>query len=266
MYGDMVERIARRPGGFMLALSERYRLKPGEPASGQLVGILRSAIVRLDIKPGDWISEQELANAFGLSRHPIREALLQLRDTGLIRSMPQRGTQVLRISIDGVRSACFVREALECAAARQASTDPIPEPLKDAKYNIEQQRTAAKNNDIEHFFQLDDDFHRIITIAARCEIAWTIIEEHKAQIDRIRHIKLQRAKARDPLYRNLYAVNISEHEEILNAIVAQDTARAEALMRHHTTKILSALAILKADHGELFDAEPDAKAPFKGSR
>jgi DNA-binding GntR family transcriptional regulator len=241
------------------SVMQRHQLKAGEPASSQLVRILREAIVRLEIRPGDRISEQEIADAFGLSRHPVREALLQLRDTGLIQSLPRRGTQVLRISIAGVRAACLVREALECAAARRASAEGCPNALKAVRYCLALQRVAADGNDIEHFHRLDDEFHRLITVAAEFELAWKIVEEHKAQIDRIRYIKLQRAKAQDPSYRNLYDVNIGEHERILEAIVDHQADEAEALVRHHTTKILGALPKLQADYPEMFEREGGAE-------
>jgi DNA-binding GntR family transcriptional regulator len=234
-------------------LAARFPLAPGESAALQLLRVIRDAVVRLDIAPGERLSEQDIADAFGLSRHPVRNALLQLRDTGLIRSLPQKATQVQKISIPAVEAACFVREALECAAARRACAQTALAALKELRYCVALQKTAAENNDIDGFMRLDDEFHHLVMAAAGFELAWKIVDDHRVQIDRIRYLKLRRAQARDPSYANLYSVNIAEHEAILDAIASGDADGAERLTRHHTTKLLDALPILVAQHAEMFE-------------
>lgn len=234
-------------------LAVRFPLTNGETAASQLLRVIRDAVVRLDIAPGERLSEQDIANAFGLSRHPVRNALLQLRDTGLIRSLPQKATQVQKISTAAVEAACFVREALECAAARRASAQARPAALKELRYCVALQKTAAENNEIDGFMRLDDEFHHLVMAAAGFELAWKIVDDHRVQIDRIRYLKLRRAHARDPSYANLYSVNIGEHEAILDAIASGDADQAERLTRHHTTKLLDAMPILVAQHAEMFE-------------
>ena len=85
---------------------------------------LRDAIVTMRLKPGDTISESEIASRFGVSRQPVREAFIQLAEQELLRIRPQRPTEVVRISIRGVLNARFVREALEVAVARKAWLTP----------------------------------------------------------------------------------------------------------------------------------------------
>ncbi|MGO4406355.1 GntR family transcriptional regulator [Bosea sp. RAF48] len=234
-------------------LASRHPLASGESAAAQLLRVIRDAVVRLDIAPGERLSEQDIADAFGLSRHPVRNALLQLRDTGLIRSLPQKATQVQKISIPAVEAACFVREALECAAARRASMQATAAVLKELRYCVALQKTAAESNEIQRFMRLDDEFHRLVITAAGFELAWKIVDDHRIQIDRIRYLKLRRAEARDPSYANLYNVNIGEHEAILDAVASGDADRAEALTRRHTTKLLDALPILLEQHAEMFE-------------
>ena len=82
---------------------------------------LRDAIVTMRLKPGDTISESEIASRFGVSRQPVREAFIQLAEQELLRIRPQRPTEVVRISIRGVLNARFVREALEVATVRLAA-------------------------------------------------------------------------------------------------------------------------------------------------
>src|SRR5690349_12947762 len=88
---------------------------------GEVYGRLRDAIVAAELEPGRQLSENELAEFFGVSRTPIREALVRLRDDRLVEIVPQLGTFVTRISEAAVSDAQFIRQALECAAVRLAA-------------------------------------------------------------------------------------------------------------------------------------------------
>ncbi len=96
---------------------------------------LRDAIVRLDLKPGDTISEAEVAEHYGVSRQPVREAFIRLGQQGLLLIRPKRATMVKRISEEGVGQSRFIREAIEveiirrAAAATNAATAPMLEGL-----------------------------------------------------------------------------------------------------------------------------------------
>jgi len=87
---------------------------------------LRKAIITLEIQPGASLSEKELADRYGVSRQPVREALINLGKAGLVGIQPRRGTFVVKISLDLMRQARFVRESLEVAVVRRAcvSFDP----------------------------------------------------------------------------------------------------------------------------------------------
>ena len=74
-----------------------------------------------ELEPGRQLSENELAALLGVSRTPIREALVRLRDERLVEIVPQLGTFVTRIATPAVADAQFIREALECAAIRRAA-------------------------------------------------------------------------------------------------------------------------------------------------
>ncbi len=91
------------------------------PIVPQVHDALRDAIVRVAILPGQAISETEMAASFGVSRTPIREALIRLADEGLIDIYPQAGTFVSRIDLAAVREAQFVRQTLETAVGIEAA-------------------------------------------------------------------------------------------------------------------------------------------------
>jgi DNA-binding FadR family transcriptional regulator len=99
------------------------RLRRGSgPASRQVYRALRDAIIATDLEPGQRISENELAERLAVSRTPVREALIRLRDERFVQIVPQLGTFVTRISAAAVQDAQFIRESLECAAVRLAAT------------------------------------------------------------------------------------------------------------------------------------------------
>ena len=105
---------------------------------------LRERIVTLQYPPRSPISEKDLAAELGVSRTPVRESLLKLREEGLVQVFPQMGTFVSHVDIDRVRLAQFVREAVECTAlagfVRSESSRAHLEALHD---NLDAQRAVA---------------------------------------------------------------------------------------------------------------------------
>src|SRR5437868_1302705 len=101
--------------------SARGRARRSASMGEQVFHTLRSAIVTMRLKPGEALSEQEIARRLHVSRQPVREAFIKLSEDGLVRVVPQRGTFVMKISAQAVTNARFVREAVECAIAREAA-------------------------------------------------------------------------------------------------------------------------------------------------
>src|ERR1700740_3776685 len=97
---------------------------------------LRASIVSLQRAPGQRLSEAELARDLGVSRTPVREAIIQLRADGLVEVMPQLGSFVSKISLRNVREAQFAREALECAAVRIAAQQIDAATVAQRRQNI----------------------------------------------------------------------------------------------------------------------------------
>jgi DNA-binding GntR family transcriptional regulator len=97
-----------------------------ESAVRRLERELPRAIVDMEIPPGARLSEQEIAERYGVSPQPVREALIGLGHTGLVSVLPQRGTVVVKISTRLMLQAQFVRESIEAAVARQAAMNFVP--------------------------------------------------------------------------------------------------------------------------------------------
>jgi DNA-binding GntR family transcriptional regulator len=223
----------------------------------QVFRTLRSSIVTMRLTPATAISEQDIADRLKVSRQPVREAFIKLSEIGMVRVLPQRGTFVVKISAKAVTDARFVREAVECAIARRASGS-LGKPAIDAlRAIIADQRKAARAGDAEQFFVLDEAFHRGLANAAECAYAWKVIEEAKAQMDRVRFLSIPDATPVDRL--------IVQHQAILDAIAAGRASAAEQAMKDHLREILKSLPRLARAFPDMFEHE-EAPAPVKAKK
>jgi DNA-binding GntR family transcriptional regulator len=218
----------------------------------QVTRALRHAIVTMQFTPGEMLSEQDLARRFGISRSPVREALIKLSEAGLVRVLPQRGTQVVKISRAGVEDARFIREAVETAVVREAAGKASPAMIAELNANLTKQRRAQRSSSTEDFLALDEEFHRILAETAGRPSAWRMIEDIKPQMDRVRFLDMNKATPRDAI--------IAQHAVIVNAIKAGDPIAAEKAMRVHLSEVLRSLPELAAEHPDLFEPE-DAATP-----
>ena len=217
----------------------------------QVFRTLRSAIVTMRLKPGEALSEQEIADRMHVSRQPVREAFIKLSDDGLVRVVPQRGTFVMKISAEAVTNARFVREAVECAIAREATLRITPAGIAALTALIAEQRKAEKAGDPEAFFVLDEEFHRGLASASGCAYAWKVIESAKAQMDRVRFLSVPEAT---PMRRL-----ITQHKAILDGVAARDGDAATSAMQAHLREILSSLPRLAQKFPKMFDAEAEIR-------
>jgi DNA-binding GntR family transcriptional regulator len=220
----------------------------------QVFRTLRSSIVTMRLTPATALSEQDIAGRLNVSRQPVREAFIKLSEIGMVRVLPQRGTFVVKISAKAVTDARFVREAVECAIARRASECLGKREIDALRTVIADQRKAMRAGDAEGFFVLDEAFHRGLANAAECAYAWKVIEEAKAQMDRVRFLSLPDATPVDRL--------IVQHQAILDAIAAGRGAAAEQAMKDHLREILKSLPRLARTFPDMFEDE-EAQLPAR---
>src|SRR3954466_15253941 len=224
----------------------------------QVFRTLRASIVPLRLTPATAISEQDIADRLKVSRQPVREAFIKLSEIGMVRVLPQRGTFVVKISTKAVTDARFVREAVECAIARRASEGIAKAEIQTLRAVIADQRKAVRAGDAEEFFALDEAFHRGLANAAECAYAWKVIEEAKAQMDRVRFLSIPDATPVDRL--------IVQHQAILDAIAAGRGAIAEQAMRDHLREILKSLPRLSQAFPDMFEQDEITPAEPKPRR
>jgi len=220
-----------------------------EPMARQVTRALRQAIVTMQISPGEMLSEQDLAQKFGVSRSPVREALIKLSEAGLVRVLPQRGTQVVKISRAAVEDARFIREAVECAVVREAALKATPVMLAELNASLGRQRRAQRSASTEEFLALDEEFHRLLAETAGRPAAWRMIEDVKPQMDRVRFLDMTKAVPRH--------VVLAQHVLIVGAIKDKDPMAAQEAMHQHLSEILRTLPELAAQHPHLFESEAE---------
>jgi DNA-binding GntR family transcriptional regulator len=217
----------------------------GVSARDQVYVALREAIVSAELEPGRRLSENELADRLGVSRTPVREALVRLRDERLVAIVPQLGTFVTLISPDAVADAAFVREALECSAIRLATENASERDLEELQANLAAQDRAEATNDIDAFDHLDEALHRTLCELSGRDIAWSLSRRANGHLDRVRRLSLP-----EPGY---LGEMVAEHRSVVAAVAEKDPDRAEATLRHHLRMVLSSLPSIRAAHPDYFE-------------
>lgn len=219
--------------------------RAAESAASRVERELRAQIIDLSIRPGERLSETEIGERFRVSRQPVREAFIALTRAGLLDVQPQRGTVVVKLSVQRMLDARFIREALEVAIVRRACERFDGHYLARARALIEAQAKAAKDGDHSAFQRLDTLFHVTLAEGAGCRAAWAAIEEQKAHMDRICALTLHGAGTMGPL--------VAQHRAILDAVEAGDAATAVDAMSHHLNEILKAVAGVELGYADLFE-------------
>lgn len=212
-----------------------------QTAAGAVASALRDEIVSMKLVPGVPLQDRVLSERFGVSRTPVREALLRLADEGLVDIFPQSGTFVSRIPVAAVQEAAVIRQALEAvtaaASARHGdatSLDPI----------LLMQRRAAEAGDQRGFHEADEAFHEALAVAGGYPGIWAVLRGVKIHIDRARRLML-------PAPGRMNQV-ITEHRHIRDAVASANPNAAQVAMRLHLNVMIPDVARLQAQHGDYF--------------
>ena len=197
-------------------------------ASGEIVGVLRRAIVDADLVPGTALNESDVAAQFGVSRTPVREAFRTLLSERLLDVRPQKGTFVSLLHRPDLEDALFVREALECAAADRAARAPA-EQRKVLLSIVEQQRMALQRGDREASLAADEELHRKIMELSGHPSAWEVVRQARTHLERLRRLASAELGGSEEA--------LGYHEKIAAAIVDGDAKAAVKLLRSHVRQI-----------------------------
>ena len=230
------------------AVSHRRSGRPrAATASAKIYSDLRAELVSMQRRPGGVISEAEIALSYGVSRTPVREAILKLSDEGLLEIFPQSGIFVARIPIAALPEAIIIRKALEATTAQLAAERAAPSQVLTLHSILERQREANAAGESDAFHRADEMFHAAIAEVAGYPGIWTLIQQVKVHVDRYRRLTL-------PQQGRITRV-IAEHEAILAAIEAHDPAGARIAMEIHLESLLGNLSATQNINPEFFDGQ-----------
>lgn len=217
----------------------------GVTASQRIYEALRGQIIGMEIAPGTALQEKQIALACGVSRTPVREAILKLADERLVDIFPQYGTFVSRISRPAVRDAMVIRQALERTAVREAARHAAEADVARLKAGLAAQKAAHEAGRLADFHKADEDFHQMVAEIAGHPNLWRVVRAEKAQVDRCRILTLPAADRR--------ASVMAEHGMIVDAIAGHDASAAEAAMARHLDRVLPSVDALAQAHPDFFD-------------
>ena len=186
---------------------------------------LRDAILKGQLKPGDRLLENHLAEKLGVSRTPVREALRMLEQENLVELVPRRGAQVLDISAEDIKNVLEIRSALEVVSIRHACQKMDDESLQELKIYNREFEAAFEEKDYEKVAKADEKFHDVIFKEAGNNKLVAIIINIQAQVYRYRLAYLK-------VYDTKTAV-LNHHRNIIEAIEKRDEEAGARVMAEH---------------------------------
>jgi DNA-binding GntR family transcriptional regulator len=207
-----------------MKISERY---PRETGREYALRTIKENLINLELAPGSQISENELAEAMGISRTPVREALIELAKVKVIEIVPQKRSLVTPLNEELIEEARFLRSAMETAVVKLVCEKRTEEDLRAFEENVKLQSFCLANGMSEKMMQLDDEFHRAFyEIAHKMEI-YRLMQNMAIHFDRVRNMAL-------------YSVSeikiVHDHEAILEAIREQNGEKAGSLLQKHLSR------------------------------
>ena len=163
----------------------------GNNLQQQAYEAIRQQIIYSELAPGSKISDRILEEQLTIGRTPIREALIQLRNQELIKTIPQSGTYISKIDIRSADLARYMREKLEQPILQECSAKMNDTAHQRLEMILEQTDQAILAQDKKTFFLLDKAFHQMCyKVAGGKEEIWTWLESYSTHLDRFRWLRL----------------------------------------------------------------------------
>ena len=222
----------------------------------EVVDEIRQRILTGDFQAGERIKENEMAQQLGVSRGPVREALRQLEQEGLVVMIPRRGAQVANITEKDLNDVLEVRIALENVAIEKACARMTEEEMRRLWLAAKEfEHTIAEGNLVK-LAEADVAFHEVIYQASDNKRLIQVLNNMREQIYRYRVEYLKEGETRDVL--------VKEHEELTKAIRERDVERAKQLSFQHIEN--QRMAIMRSIEAEDAERERAEKEKSRGHR
>jgi DNA-binding GntR family transcriptional regulator len=198
---------------------------PNIPLTANAYSKIKQQIIDLHLKPGQIILAQNLSNDLGISRTPIREALVRLTQEGLVEHAEGRKFRISEITLKNILEIYEIREALEIAAVRDISKKIRPEHIDTIETIMREMRNALEAQDFDKFFKLDLDFHSVFLEVHGNQTMIKVLERLYDQIQRIRYLTMN--------LEGRTSHTIDEHELILRNLKKRDPQKVGDAIHSH---------------------------------
>ncbi|TFZ03449.1 GntR family transcriptional regulator [Ramlibacter rhizophilus] len=198
-------------------------------AQPKLVELVQEAILAEiasgKLPPGARVIQEQLAQELGVSRQPVQQALLLLRNLGVLREAPGRGLQVAPLDLEHVRNMYDVRAVIEGLAFRKAAERNPQRAAAEGPAYIAAGREAVAAGDVARMIQADMAFHAFVYELSRNPLVAPAMDTHWANTQRV----MGEVLMRDERPRDIW----DQHEALLHALMEGDGRKAEKLAREH---------------------------------
>lgn len=208
---------------------------------------LYGEISSLRLRPGDKISEAEIAAQFGVSRQPVRDAFTRLANLDLLLIRPQRATEVKRFSSREIEKSRFVRASVESEVLRRAARLCDKAGATRLDSCLAKQRKVIDDGDYKAFGALDYAFHQALCDIAGVDFAFEVISTEKAKVDRLCMLGLSKEDRMPQL--------LDDHEAIAAAVIAGDEEAAVKAGMLHLSRLDSTIEAIARTNASYFDPE-----------
>lgn len=216
----------------------------GETSKEYALRMLKDNIVKLELAPGSVVSANALALELGLSKTPVREALMELSKTHIVEIQPQKGCVISLIDLDLVEESQFLRVVLETAVVERVCEIATEENLAYLSGNISLQEFYLKSSNAGKLLEMDDDFHKTLFLIAKKEHIFELMNSMTAHFDRVRTLSLKAVKD---------IKIVQDHRDILAAIQNRNKEEAVAAMKKHLTRYKLDENEIISKHGGYFN-------------
>lgn len=195
----------------------------------QAYDYVRGQIINLAYKPGEYITDAQIAEKLAISRTPVREAFQRLEKEGLLVNEARRGWRVYMLDLADIYEIFELKIAIEGMLVRKAAQCVDKDLRNDLAIALEQMKKAAEVKNPDIWLQTDIHLHNILFMMAENERAEHIVENLNDQWHRLRlgYVALQ----------GRTQTSITEHEQFVNSVLAGEADKAELQMREHLARV-----------------------------
>lgn len=188
---------------------------------------LKKGILSLEIKPREYLVIGDVAKEYGISRTPVREALIMLERDGWVENDGRRGARVAALSVQAIMELIEIQGVLEGYVARRAAELFCEADLQQAQALLDEADEAMHAGEHQRSRVLGVKFHNFLAEKVGNQRLRATIEQLEEQVKRIRPLIWHKGEA--PIEQSA-----QHHRAVLKALQARDGANAEKLMFHHT--------------------------------